>query len=271
MRTVLITGTTSGIGKVTALELARQGDRVVMANRNQHKSEELVAQIKADTGNDNVSFIPLDLASLDSVRRCAADFLAQYDSLDVLLNNAGLTSADEVITDDGFELQFEVNGLSQFLLTRELLPALEKAAPAQVVFVSSMMHKFGKLDYDSFKGWETYNANSSYMQSKLVISMLAREFAERLAEKKIAVNTLHPGAVNTGILDGYSKFAQFFLRKLFVAPEKGAKTSLYLLGLSPATMPTGKYFVSCKPAKAHKMLEDAAARERLWDACTGLL
>jgi NAD(P)-dependent dehydrogenase (short-subunit alcohol dehydrogenase family) len=271
VKTILITGTTNGIGTVTAMELARQGHHIVMANRNREKSEQLAADITGQTGNSNIEVLDLDLASLASVRQCAAQFLEQHGKLDILLNNAGLMSTEEVITQDGYELQFAVNNLAQFLLTLELLPALEAAAPSQVIFVTSMMHKFGKLDFDSFTGWEKYSGGASYNQSKLAMMVIAQELAARLENKQIAVNTLHPGAVNTGILDNYSKLAQFFLRRMFISPEKGAKTSLYLAEQSVAELPTGKYFVSCKEAKPNKVVEDASLRQKLWDTCSDYL
>lgn len=267
MKTILITGTTSGIGKVTALELARAGHTIVMANRNRAKSEAIKSEIIRQTGNTNIELLDIDLSSLQSVRECADAFKAQHGSLDILLNNAGLTSPQQIITADGFELQFAVNALSQLQLTLDLLPALEGAAPSQVIFVTSMMHKFGKLDFDSFRGWKKYSGGGSYNQSKLVMMLLAKELAERLEGRNIAVNTLHPGAVNTGILDNYSKLAQFFLRKIFISPEKGAVTSLYLTDLPAETMPTGKYFVNAKEATAHKLLGDSVMRTKLWDTC----
>ena len=271
MKTILIPGTTSGIGKITAMELANAGHTIVMANRNRDKSEQLKSEIIAQTGNDKIELLDLDLSSLDSVHQCGEAFKAKYDKLDILINNAGLTSHTEVITKDGYELQFAVNALTQLELTLQLLPVLESAAPSQVIFVTSMMHKFGKLNFDSFKGWKKYSAGGSYNQSKLAVMLLARELAERIGDRQIAVNTLHPGAVNTGILDGYSKTAQFFLRKLFIAPEKGAKTSLFLAGQEPQSLPTGKYFVNCKQASSHKLLENAAMREKLWDTCCDYL
>ncbi len=271
MKTVLITGTTNGIGRVTAKELAAQGYRVVMANRNRQKSEQLASELKSETGNENISLLDLDLASLESVRQCAAAFKAQYESLDILINNAGLMSMDEVITEDGLELQFAVNNLSQVLLTLELVPALERAAPSQVIFVTSMMHKFGKLDFDSFTGWRKYSGGASYNQSKLAIMLMARELADRLEERNIRVNTLHPGAVNTGILDNYGPVMQFFLRMLFIAPEKGARTSLHLATQDAAELPSGKYFVNSRPAATHKLVDDAAQREKLWQACSAYL
>jgi NAD(P)-dependent dehydrogenase (short-subunit alcohol dehydrogenase family) len=271
LKTILITGTTSGIGKITAMALAEAGHTIVMANRSRAKSEQLKAEIIAQTGNDNIELLDLDLSSLDSVHACAEAFKAKYDTLDILINNAGLTSHTEVITKDGYELQFAVNALAQLELTLELLPALESAAPSQVIFVTSMMHKFGKLNFNSFEGWKKYSAGGSYNQSKLAIMLLARELAERIDDRQIAVNTLHPGAVNTGILDGYSKTAQFFLRRLFISPEKGAKTSLFLANQTSKSLPTGKYFVNCKEASGHKLLENAAMREKLWDLCCGYL
>ena len=271
MKTVLITGTTNGIGRVTALELARAGHRIVMANRNREKSETLAQEITEQTGNTAIELLDLDLASLASVRACAAAFREKHGQLDILLNNAGMTSMEEVITEDGYELQFAVNALAQLLLTLELQPALEAAAPSQVIFVTSMMHKFGKLNPDSFRGWKKYSGGASYNQSKLAMMLLARELADRFEPKGIKVNTLHPGAVNTGILDEYPPIAQFFLRRIFIAPEKGAKTSLYLAGQSPDDLPNGKYFVNCKPAKTNPGVEDASLRQQLWDTCCAYL
>ncbi len=270
MKTVLITGCTSGIGKVTAKELAAEGHELILANRNRGKSEQLSAELKADTGNENIHLYDLDLASRASVDACCEAVLAAHPRIDVLINNAGLTSFDEVITEDGNELQFAVNALNQLQLTLALLPALKAAAPSQVLFVTSMMHKFGKLNPDTFNGWEKYNGNGSYSQSKLVMTMLARELADKLQGSNIAVNSLHPGAVNTGILDNYSKFAQFFLRRLFISPEKGAKTTLFL-ARRDADSDTGKYYDKQKPAKNHPLVDDDKRRAELWLQCCEML
>ena len=271
MRTIMITGATNGIGKVTAMELARRGHRLILANRSRRKAEEVRDEILAAYPRRQIDLVDLDLASRASVSACAEEVMRICPELDTLINNAGLTSHEEVITEDGFELQFQVNALAQLQLSLELLPALSAAAPSQIIFVTSMMHKFGKLDFDSFRGWKKYNAQASYNQSKLAMMLLAKELAEQLNERDIAVNTLHPGAVNTGILDGYSSFAQFFLRKLFIAPEKGAVTTLFLAKQEPASMPTGKYFVKCEPAKTHKLVDDREARQKLWQFCCDLL
>jgi NAD(P)-dependent dehydrogenase (short-subunit alcohol dehydrogenase family) len=267
LKTILITGTTNGIGRITAMELAKAGHTIVMANRNRVKSEQTQAEIIAQTGNDNIELLDLDLSSLDSVRACAEAFKTSHNTLDILINNAGLTSQTELLSKDGYELQFAVNALAQLEFTLELLPVLESAAPSQVIFVTSMMHKFGKLNFNSFEGWKKYSGGGAYNQSKLAIMLLARELAERVEDRKIAVNTLHPGAVNTGILDGYSKTVQFFLRKLFISVEKGAKTSLFLACQESKSLPTGRYFVNCKEASAHKLLANTVMREKLWDQC----
>ena len=265
MKTILITGTTNGIGRVTALNLARQGHTIVMANRNREKSEQLAEEIIRETGNSNISLLDLDLVSFESVRQCAREFKAAHSELDVLFNNAGMNVPEEVITEDGYEAQFQVNNLAQLLFTVELLPVLEAAAPSHVVFVTSMMHKFGKLDFDSFKGGKKYNANTSYAQSKLAMQLNAAELAERLRERNIAVNTLHPGAVSTGILDGYSPVQQFFLRLFFTTPEKGARTSTYVAGLEGNDRPTGTYFSGGKPAKPGKQVANQTLREKIWN------
>jgi retinol dehydrogenase 12 len=271
MKTILITGTTSGIGTVTATSLAQQGHRIVMANRNAEKSSQLVRDIIEKTDNQEVSALSLDLSSLDSVRNCATQFNEQYGKLDLLINNAGMTTFDQVITDDGLELQFCVNNLAQLLLTVELLPALEAAAPSHVIFVTSMMHKMGKLVPESYQGSAKYSGNAAYGQSKLAMTLNAKELSERLADRGIAVNSLHPGAVDTGILDAYSKLTQKLLRLFFVSPEKGARTTLYLADMDPASCPTGKYFDARKEAKPNPLVNDEAARQKLWQTSCELI
>ena len=151
-----------------------------------------------------------------------------------------------------------------------LLDCLKASAPSRIITVSSKLHKGGDIDFDSFRGFEKYNAQAAYNQSKLAIMLLARELAERLADKQITVNTLHPGAVNTGILDGYSKFAQFFLRMIFIAPEKGARTSLFLVGSDPAELPKGKYFVGRKESATHKLVDGNYNNKRYVSLFAGL-
>ncbi len=267
MKTILITGTTNGIGRETALRLAEQGHQLVLANRNRQKADQVAKEITAQTGNQNISLLDLDLSDLESVRRCAREFKASHESLDLLINNAGMMTHTEEITADGFEIQFCVNNLAQLLFTVELLPALEAAAPSQVIFVTSMVHKTGKLNPETYRGWEKYSPTGAYGQSKLAMMLNARELAERLKERRIAVNTLHPGAIDTGILDTYPKLLQFVMRPLFKTPEKGALTTLHLAGLDPSSCPTGKYFDSCKEAKANKLVENAQARQELWALC----
>jgi NAD(P)-dependent dehydrogenase (short-subunit alcohol dehydrogenase family) len=250
-----------------ARELMVHGHRVFLANRNREKAEQARNQLIKATGKNRIELLDLDLSSLGSVRACAQAFLSSHDSLDVLINNAGLTSSEQVITEDGFELQFQVNALAQMLLTLELLPALTVAIPSQVIFVTSMMHKFGKLNFDSFHGAMKYKSGTAYSQSKLAMMLLARELAAGLSERDIAVNTLHPGAVNTGILDEYSRTSQFFLRRLFVSPVKGARTSMYLAKHDAAALPTGKYFINCKEERTHKLVEDVVMRQKLWSIC----
>ncbi len=134
-----------------------------------------------------------------------------------------------------------------------------------------MMHKFGKLDFDSFQGWSKYSGGASCNQSKLAIMLLVEELADRLEGKDVRVRSLHPGAVNKGILDKYGKVAQFFLRRIFIYPEKGARTSTYLTEQDADALPTGKYFVNSKAEKPGKQLNDSALRTKLWDvSCSQL-
>ena len=163
---ILITGGNSGIGKVTATQLAKDGFEVVIAGRQGKKTEEALREINVEAQIPVVS-LDVDLASFESVRELAATFKANYDGLDVLLNNAGVFTGGLGLTQEGFEIQFGVNHLAHFLLTDLLLDELEKATAARVVTVTSMLHKKGVIDYDNLRGEKKYNSQAAYNRSKL--------------------------------------------------------------------------------------------------------
>ena len=199
-QTFLVTGANTGIGKATALALARQGGRVYVAARSAAKGEAAVADIKAATGSDSVWFLGLDLADLESVRQSAAAFLARGEPLHVLVNNAGIGGAHGV-TKQGFELMFGVNHLGHFLLTRLLLARLTESAPARVVTVASDAHYSAQgIDFDALRRpVRGITGLPGYGVSKLCNVLFSQELARRTAGTGVNAYALHPGVVASDI------------------------------------------------------------------------
>jgi NAD(P)-dependent dehydrogenase (short-subunit alcohol dehydrogenase family) len=258
---VLITGGNSGIGKVTAIELAKLGAEVILACRDSDKTRAALEEIRAHGTAEN---LPVDLSSLASVRDLAQTFLDRYDRLDVLINNAGTFPAKLILTADGFETQFGVNHLAHFLLTNLLLDCLKASAPSRVVTVTSKLHRNGAIDFESFRGEQKYNAQRAYGQSKLANVLFAVELSRRLEGTGVTSNLLHPGGVRTDIMREMPWLVRSIINLFFISVEKGAETSIMLASDPALETTTGQYFDQCKPADYAEAGKDAALRERLW-------
>ena len=261
---VLITGGNSGIGLVTAQALAQQGAEVVLAGRDSEKTEHALAKINTQASTPAVN-LAVDLADLNAVRSLAEQFLSTYDRLDVLINNAGIFPAKQQFTADGFEMQIGVNHLAHFLLTHLLLDCLKASAPARVITVTSMLHKKGTLDFDSFKGFDKYNAQQAYNQSKLANVMFGVELAKRLEGTSVTSNVLHPGAVATDIVRDLPWLVRTAIGWFFISPEKGAKTSIQLASDPALADVTGKYYNQGREEAYAEVADDEALRKKFWD------
>lgn len=264
----LITGATGGIGLITAHALAAQGARVVLVSRSAQKCEATAAEIKAATGNDQVTFIAGDLSLMAQVRRVAEQFLAQNDRLDVLINNAGAVFSSRQVTAEGYEMTMALNHLNYFYLTQLLQDVLLASAPARIVNVSSDAHKGGSIKFDDLMSEKKYSAFGVYSMSKLANVMFTYELARRLEDSGVTANALHPGFVasnfgrsNGGIWSAIMPLAQMFA----ISPEKGAETTIYLATSGEVEGVTGKYFVKKQPVKSSGASYDQAAQRRLWD------
>ena len=182
MQHILITGGNAGIGKATAIALAKEGHTIIIACRNESKAQEAVADIKTTTKNKAIHYLLCDLASFESVKNCAAAYRQQFGQLDILINNAGLVTDKLQFTKDGFELQIGVNHLGHFLLTTQLIDLLEKSAEPRVINVSSKAHYNGKINFNSFRGelgTEKYKGMLAYAQSKLANVLFTKELVRR--------------------------------------------------------------------------------------------
>ncbi len=266
---ILITGGNSGIGLITAKELAASGAEVVLACRDSEKTSAALETINAGAKTPAIN-LPVELGNLQSVRQLASSFLDKYDRLDVLLNNAGVFPPKQRFTDDGFEMQFGVNHLSHFLLTNLLLDCLKTSAPSRVVTVSSQLHVKGKIDFDVFKGYEKYNSQVAYNTSKLANVLFAMELAERLEGTGVTSNVLHPGAVATDIVRDLPWLIRKVIGFMFIAPEKGALTNIMLASDPALETVTGKYYDQCELAEYSPDGDDKELRKKLWDVSAEL-
>jgi len=275
-KTVLITGATSGIGRIAAQELARQGAAIHLVCRDRSRGEETAAAIARDSGNRDVRLIVADLASQSDIRRAAAEFLATGSPLHVLVNNAGVVNLQRTLTPDGIETVFAVNHLAYFLLTLLLLERMKESAPARIVNVASDAHKFGTMSFDDLGHERGYKWMRVYGQSKLANILFTRELARRLAGTGVTVNCLHPGAVATGLGKNNGWLARGItglLKPFFRTPEQGARTTVFLASSPEVEGITGGYFVDSRerrPSAAARNDDDARKLWRVSAEMTGL-
>ncbi|RJQ75454.1 MAG: SDR family oxidoreductase [Desulfobacteraceae bacterium] len=254
-QTILITGATDGIGKLTALELARRQAHLLVHGRNSEKLARVVAELKAASANKNIEGFTADFSSIAQVRRLAGEVLATYPALDVLINNAGVGSAEARYSADGHELRFAVNYLAPFLLTHLVLPAVKKAAPARIVNVSSAGQY--PVDFDDVMLEKHFDGSRAYSQSKLALIMFTIDLAAQLTKEQVTVNCLHPGTyLNTNMV-----------RRAGVTPrgepQSGADAVVFLAVSPDVADTTGKYFNVKTEARPNAQADDAQARKRL--------
>jgi NAD(P)-dependent dehydrogenase (short-subunit alcohol dehydrogenase family) len=277
-RVCVVTGVTQGIGKVTALELARRGADMILVARNREKGEAVVAEIAEKAGRKPELRIA-DLSLLAEVRRLADELRRDHDRLHVLVNNAGAMHTSRKLTSEGLEMTFAVNHLSYFLLARELLPLLEAGGTperkARIVNVASRAHRNARLDLDDLQAEKGYgHPLQQYANSKLMNILFTYELARRLEGTNVTANCLHPGVVATGfghndrgLLDWAIKIASPF----FLSAEKGAETSIYLAASPEVEGVSGKYFDKKKPARSRRASYDEATQKRLWQITEELI
>ena len=235
-KTILITGASSGIGYETARALLSAHAEVIIAARDQAKGEQAVQALQTAYPESQVHFLPLDLGSLASVRQTVEQFFAQWNKLDVLINNAGIAATPLGYTPDGFEQQFATNFLGHFLLARLLLPALRNAAPARVVSLTSGTHRLSDIHFDDIQyQHRPYDKWEAYAQSKTADALLAVALTRHGRSQGITANAVNPGGVLTGLqqhLTPEERRARYYdeagnLLPSFKTPEQGASTTVW--------------------------------------------
>lgn len=257
-KTVLITGSTDGIGMKTALGLARLGANVLIHGRNREKGKAVLKEISKVSGNSDLELFIADLSSQKQVRTLTADVQKNHERLDVLINNAGVFERERRLTEDGIEITFAVNYLAPFLLTNLLLDLLKKNAPSRIINVASIAHRSAAPDWNNLQGERYYDGFDSYAMSKLCIVLFTYALSRRLECSKITANCLHPGVIKTKLLrEGFGDYPGD-------TPEKGARTSIYLASSPEMEGMGGKYFENQRPARSSTISYDTALQERLW-------
>ncbi|MFX0106459.1 MAG: SDR family oxidoreductase [Candidatus Hodarchaeota archaeon] len=264
-KTCLITGANSGIGKATVKGLAEMNATIIMLCRDKERGENAQKEIIEQTGNKNVDLLLCDLSSQKAIHSFVSEFKNNYQSLHVLINNAGIMLKKRIVSVDGFEMNFGVHHLAPFLLTNLLLDVLKKSAPSRIINVSSAAHKRARIDFDDLQSeYKKYSLFRVYGVSKLALMLFTYELSRRLEETGVSVNSLHPGVVNTNLGRDQSKFSQVFAKAFFKSPEKGAETSIYLASSPEVEGVTGKYFVKKEPRKSSEESYNEENAKRLW-------
>ncbi|MDB5261228.1 MAG: Short-chain dehydrogenase [Adhaeribacter sp.] len=264
---VVITGGSSGIGKVTALELARMGAQVVIVSRDETRGRAALAEIKYETNNQEVFFIPCDLSRMANVKLLALEIQNRFDKIDVLINNAGILPGKHTLTPEGYELCWATNYLSGFLLTNLLWQQLLNAEAARIINVSSEAHRLGQLDFNQPHASKNYSSFTAYCDSKLANILFTYELAHRLELTNITANCLHPGVIasNFGTTSfGFLKWLFRIGRPFMQSVNKGAETVIYLATSPEVAGVTGKYFKKKKVAKSGKGTYNPTLSRRLW-------
>ena len=264
-RVALITGANTGIGLVTARELAARGAHVFIACRSIEKGQAAVDEIRKATGNSQVEILALDLGDFASIRQCAQTFLARDLPLHLLINNAGLAGA-KGLTKSGFELAFGTNHLGPFLLTQLLLDRIKRSAPARIVTVASRAHtRVSGINFDAVQKPTIGKAGlPEYGVSKLANVLFSAELGRRLAGTGVATYSLHPGVVAS---DVWRELPQPFraLAKLFmISVEEGAATTIYCATSPDVAGQSGLYYDKCSVRNPSSVGQDRALAAELW-------
>ncbi len=254
-QTILVTGSTDGIGRQTALDLANRGKAIWLHGRNEERCRSALAEIRRRSGNETLRCFVADLADLSQVQRLAEEVKTAGIRLDVLINNAGVFRHKRELTPDGFEMTFAVNHLAHFVLTLGLIDLLRASAPSRIVTVSSMVHA-DHIDFDNLHGEKEYSGFGAYSRSKLCNILFTYALAERLKNTGVTANCLHPGVINTKLLRASWSGGE--------SVSEGAKTPVFLAAAPEAAAYSGQYFVNRTLSTSAPITLDRGVRERLW-------
>lgn len=271
---IFITGATSGIGKEAAIKLAQQGADVIIHGRDEAKAERVRAEISAASASGKVDVLLGDLSNKTDILGLVDAFKARYDSLDVLINNAGgVMNREKGETADGWEKTIAVNVLAPYMLSVLLFPYLARQKGARIINTASTAHRMAKPNLDDFMYEHRYNALIAYGDAKLYSILLGREYLQRqpeVGDHRVVMNAFHPGVVATNFAMESNSIYNFFFklaRPFLTSPEKGADTMVYLASQTEQELVNGKYFYKRKPAKVRISGDEESLAKELWEKC----
>jgi NAD(P)-dependent dehydrogenase (short-subunit alcohol dehydrogenase family) len=267
----LITGCSSGIGKFTAIELAKLGYEIVMLVRDSQKSRDAYAEIREVSGSEAVQLFYLDLASLDAIKKITDELQRKLTRIDLLINNAGIYKRQEAVSADGFEMTIAVNYLALYYLTRRLLPLVEKGENPRIINLSSELYKRGEVHLDSDFSAAKFDGNKAYANSKLLVIYFTKTLAKRLSASPVTVNALHPGVVGTDVFREFPTWVSKLLNFFIASPQQGAQPSLYLATSEEVADLTGRYFNKTVEKDTAPRANDEALADQIWARTEALI
>jgi len=272
-KVVVITGGTSGIGAVAAVELARMGARIILVARDESRAEATLARLRDSAPGVAHCAHFADLLRLDEMRRVAAEIADHEPRVDVLINNAGALFASRRLTEDGLERTFALNHMAYFVMAARLRERLSASAPARIINTASAAHQEATLDFDDLQSAKSFGARKAYGQSKLCNILFTRELARRLHGIGVTANCLHPGFVATrfgdqsgGLISPLIRLAKFFA----ISPADGAETMVYLASSPDVAAVTGQYFYRSVPITPSSWAQDDRSALLLWQRSAAL-
>jgi NAD(P)-dependent dehydrogenase (short-subunit alcohol dehydrogenase family) len=267
----LVTGASSGIGKVTARELARLGARVILVCRSRERGERALLELNLALGSARLHLLVADLSSQREVRRLAEEVQKNFEALHVLVNNAGVYCLQRQLTADGIERMLAVNHLAPFLLSRLLTDLLSRSAPARIVNVGSAAYRHGRIDLEDPNLERRFRPYAAYARSKLALLLAGLEQAERLSGRGVSVNCVHPGLAATEIFRGHPPVLRLLFGLIGKSPERAARASLHAASSTLVEGMTGRFFIGERPVALARHAQDPALRRELWELSEALI
>ncbi|XP_031652722.1 retinol dehydrogenase 12 isoform X1 [Oncorhynchus kisutch] len=273
-KTVLITGANTGIGKETALDLAKRGARIIMACRDMEKAEGALKEVIQGSGSQNVVIKKLDLSDTKSIQEFAETINKEETKLNILINNAGVMVCPYGKTADGFEMQIGVNHMGHFLLTHLLIDLIKRSTPARIINVSSLAHFWGTINLDDINSEKGYDKKTAYSQSKLANVLFTRSLAKRLQGMAVTVYSLHPGIVQTDLwrhLNAPQAAIMKMISPFTKTSVQGAQTTIYCAVAPELGTESGGYYSDCAPANCSRPASDDDTAQKLWELSCRML
>lgn len=263
----LITGASAGIGKATAIALAKEGNIIILLVRDSDKSRAACDEIKAESGNADIHLHYAELSSMDSIRKVAEEISNKYLHIDILINNAGVLKRNAELSADGFEMTYAVNVIAPFLLTNLLLPLIEKSVSGRIINLTSELYKKGKINFEDFSSLEKFDGSKAYASSKLMVVLNTLTLAKKLKDTDVTVNSVHPGVVGTDVMRDYPRWVGKLINPFLSKPEVGAGPSIFLATSPELAKTTGKYYAKMKQTPVTEVAANYATADQVWEFC----